>query len=141
MKIKEYGTLLLVFYGSGTWSLTFREEWKLRLIQNRVLRRVFGRKWDEVTEEWKELHSEKLQDLYCSPNIFRLIKSRRMRWAGHVARMGNRRGVYRNLVGNQRERDHLEDTGVDMSIIFGKWDVGVWSGSSWLRIWTDGKHL
>jgi hypothetical protein len=130
IKIKEYGILPLVLYGCGTWSLTLREELMLRVFENRVLRRIFGLKWDEVTEEWRKLHNEELQDLYCSPNIFRLIKSRRMRLAGHVARMGNRRGVYRILVGNQRERDHLEDTGVDMSIIFGKWDDGVWTGST-----------
>jgi len=69
------------------------------VFENRVLRRIFGPKKDEVTGEWKKLHNEELNDLYCSPNIVRVIKSKRMRWAGHVARMGERRGVYRVLMG------------------------------------------
>ena len=69
------------------------------MFQNRVLRRIFGSKRDEVTGEWKKLHNEELNDLYCLPNIFRVIKSRRIRLAAHVARMGERRGVYRVLVG------------------------------------------
>ena len=69
------------------------------MFENRVLRRVFGSKSDEVTGEWRKLHNEELNDLYSSPNIFRVIKSRRMRWAGRVARMGEERGVYRVLVG------------------------------------------
>jgi len=69
------------------------------VFENRVLRRIFGPKRDEVRGEWRKLHNEKLNDLYCSPNILRVIKSRRMRWAGHVARMGKGRGVYRVLVG------------------------------------------
>jgi hypothetical protein len=71
----------------------------MRLFGNRMLRRIFVPKRDEVTGEWRKLHNEKLNDLYCSPNIVRVIKSRRMRWAGHVARMGERRGVLRVLVG------------------------------------------
>jgi len=73
-------------YGCETWSFTLREERGLRLLENRVLRKIFGPKRDEVTGEWKKLHDEELNDLYCSPNIARVIKSRR--WAGHVARMG-----------------------------------------------------
>jgi len=76
-----------------------REERRLRVFENRVLRRIFGPKRDEVTEEWRKVHNEKLNDLYCLPNIVRVIKSRRMKWVGHVARMGERRGVYRVLVG------------------------------------------
>ena len=76
-----------------------REERRLRVFENRVLRRIFGRKRDEVTGEWIKLHNEELNDLYCSPNIVRVIKSRIMRWAGHVACMGEGRGVYRALVG------------------------------------------
>jgi hypothetical protein len=72
-----------------------------------VLRRVFGPKRDELTGEWRKLHKEELHDLYCSPNIVRVIKCRRMRWAGHVACFGERRGVYKILVGNLSERDHL----------------------------------
>ena len=71
----------------------------MRVFENRVLRRIFGPKRDEVTGEWRKLHNEELNNLYCSPNIVRAIKSRRMRWAGHVARMGEGRGVYRVLVG------------------------------------------
>jgi hypothetical protein len=82
-----------------TWSLTLREERRLRVFEKRVLRRIFGSKRDEVTEEWKKLHNEELNDLYYSPNIIQLIKSRRMRWAGHVARMGEWRCVYKVLVG------------------------------------------
>ena len=69
------------------------------LFENRVLRRIFGPRRDEITGEWRKLHNEELNDLYCSPNIVRVIKSRRLRWAGHVARMGERTGVYRVLVG------------------------------------------
>ena len=72
-----------------------RKERRLRLYKNRVLRRIFGPKRDEVAEEWRKLHNQKLKDLYCSPNIVRVIKSRRLRWVGHVARMGERSGVYR----------------------------------------------
>ena len=86
-------------YGCETWSLILREERKLRVFENRVLRRIFGPKSDEVTGEWRKLHNEELNDLYSSPNIFRVIKSRRMRWAGHVARVRERRSVYRFLLG------------------------------------------
>jgi hypothetical protein len=82
-----------------TWSLTLREERRLRVFENRVLRRIFGPKRDEVTREWRKLHNEKLRDLYSSPSIIRIIKSRRMRWAGHVARMGEMRNACRLLVG------------------------------------------
>jgi len=85
-------------YGCETWSLTFRKEHRLRVYENRVLRRIFGLKNDEVTREWRKVHNEELNDLYSSPNIVRLIKSRRVRWAGRVARMGERRGIYRVLV-------------------------------------------
>jgi len=76
-----------------------RKERRLRVFENRVLRRIFGPKRDEATEEWRKPHNEELNDLYCSPNVFRVIRSRRMRWAGHVVRMGESRGVYRVLVG------------------------------------------
>ena len=69
------------------------------MFENMVLRRIFGPKRDESTGEWKKLHNEELNDLYCSPNIVRVIKSRRMRRVGHVARMGEQRGAYRILVG------------------------------------------
>jgi len=76
-----------------------REERGLRVCENRVLRRIFGAKGDEVTGEWRKLHNEELNDVYCSPNIVWVIKSRRMRWAGHVACMGETRGIYKVLVG------------------------------------------
>jgi len=95
VKIKIYRTIILsvVFYGCETWSLTLREERKLRVFENIVLRRIFGPWRDEVTGEWRRLHNDELNGLYCSPNIVWVIKSRRMRWAGHVARMGVERGV------------------------------------------------
>jgi hypothetical protein len=80
--------LPVVLYGCETWSLTLREEHKLWVFENRVLRRIFGPKRDEVTGDWRELHNEELHNLYSSPNIISVIKSRRMRWAGYVARMG-----------------------------------------------------
>jgi len=91
--------LPVVLYGCETWSLTLREGRRLRVFENRVLRNIFGPKRDEVTGEWRKLHNEKLSDLYSLPNIVRVVKSRRMRWAGHVARMGEGRRVRRVLVG------------------------------------------
>jgi hypothetical protein len=90
VKLKTYKTIILpvVSYGCETWSLTLREEHGLRVFENRVLRRIFGPKRDEVTGEWRKLHNGELHILYSSPDIIRQIKSRRMRWAGHVARMG-----------------------------------------------------
>ena len=85
-------------YGCENWSLKLREERKLRVFENMALRRIFGSRRDEVTGEWRRLHNKELNDLYCSPNIVRVIKSRRMRWAGHVARIGEERGAYRVLV-------------------------------------------
>jgi hypothetical protein len=101
LKIKIHRTIILpdVLYGCETWSLTLREKLRLRVFENRALRRIFGPKWDEMTGEWRKLHNEKLNDLYSSPNIVRVMKSRRMRWAGHIACMGKRRGIYRVLVG------------------------------------------
>jgi hypothetical protein len=100
-KIKIHRTVifLVVLYGCETWSLTLREERSLRVFENRVLRRIFGPKGDEVSEEWRKLHNDELNVLYSSPSIVRVIKSRRMKWAEHVAHMGERRGVYRVLVG------------------------------------------
>ena len=99
LKIKIYTTIILpvVLYGCKTWSLTLREERKLRVFENMVLRTIFGPRRDEVTGERRRLRNEELNDLYSSPNIVRMIKSRRMRWAGHVARMGEERGAYRVL--------------------------------------------
>ena len=86
-------------YGCEIWSLTLREESRLRVLENRVLRKLFGPKRDGVTVGWRKPHNEELNDLYSSPNFVQVIKSRRMRWAGHVARMGDCRYVYRVLVG------------------------------------------
>ena len=91
--------LPVVLYVCETWLPTLREEHRLRVFENRVLRRVFKPKRDEVTREWRKLHNEELRDLYSLPNIVRELKSRRMRWEGLVARMGDGRGVHRILVG------------------------------------------
>jgi hypothetical protein len=109
--------LLVVLYGCETWSLTLKEEHRLRVCENRVMRRIFGLKRDEVTGEWRKLHNEELNELYSSPDIVRVMKSRRMRWAGHVARMGEGRGCTGFWWGNLSERDHLEEPGVDGRII------------------------
>jgi hypothetical protein len=99
LKIRIYKTIILpvALYGCETLSLTLREEHRLRVFENRVPRRMFGPKRDEVTGEWRKLHNEELRDLYSSPSIIKIIKSRRMRWAGHVARMGEKRNAYRLL--------------------------------------------
>jgi len=122
-----------------------REGRRLSVFENRVLRRIFGPKRDEVTWEWRKLHNEELNDLYCSPNIVWMIKSR-MRWAGHVARMGKGRGVYRVLVGKpeggrplgrprRRWVDNIKMTLQEVGC------GGLWTGSSWPRIGTGGGHL
>jgi hypothetical protein len=99
------------FYLATVAAKTIRVCWyvehRLRVFENRVLRRIFGPKRDGVTVEWRRLHNEELYDLYSSPNIVRVIKSRRMRWAWHVARMGERRGAYRILVGRPKGRRPL----------------------------------
>ena len=99
--------LPVVLYGCDTLSLILREEHRLRVFENRVLRRIFGRKRDDVSGEWRKLHTEELNDLYASPNIVRMIKLRRMRQAGHVVCMGERRGVYRVLVGKPEGKRQL----------------------------------
>jgi len=99
--------LPVVLNGCETWSLTLREERGLRVFENMVLRRIFGPRRDEVTGEWRRLHNEELNDLHSSPNIVRVIKSRRMRWVGHVACIGEERGVYRVLVGKPEGRRPL----------------------------------
>jgi hypothetical protein len=126
--------------------ITLREGHRLRVFGNRVLRGIFGPKGDEVTGEWKRLHSGELHNLHSSPDIIRQIKSMRMRWAGHVARMGEGRNVYRVLVGKPegkrplgRPRRRWED-GIKMDLR----EIGcggVWSGFSWLRIGTVGGLL
>jgi hypothetical protein len=96
----------VVLYGCETWPLTLREEHRLRVFENRVLRRIIGPKRDEVTEEWRKLHNEELRDLYSSTSIITTIKSRRMR-GGHVAGMGEKRNAYRLLVGKPERKGPL----------------------------------
>jgi hypothetical protein len=147
LKIKIYRTIILpvVLYGCEIWSLTLREERRLRVFENRVLRRIFGRRRDEVTGDWRSLYNEEINFLYSSPNIVRVIKSRRMRWAGHVALMGKERGVYRVLMGKPEGKSHWGDLGVDGWITLGwisrRWDVGIWTGLGWPRIETGGGRL
>ena len=136
-KVKDQDThrtiiLSVVLYGCETWSLKLREERRLRVFENRVLRRVFGLKRDEVTGERRKLHNEELSDLYSLPNILRVVKSRRMRWAGHVARMEEGRGVYRVLVGKpegkrplRRPRRRWEDN-IMMDLQEVEGDCGDW---------------
>ena len=147
LKLKIYRTIILpvILHGCETWSLTLREERRLRVFENRVLRRVFGPKRDEVTGEWRKLHNEELSDLYSLPYIVRVVKSRRMRWAGHVARMGDGRGVHRVLVRKPegkrrlgRPRLRLED---NIKMDLQEVARGVGTGWSWLRIGTGGGHL
>ena len=132
-------------YGCETWSLTLREERKLMVFENMVLRRIFGLRRDEVRGEWRRLHNEELNDLYSSPNIVRVIKSRRMRCAEHVARMGEEWGCIGSWWGNRWEGDHWGDLGVDGCVILGwisrRWVVGIWTGLGWPRIETGGGRL
>jgi len=107
LKIKIYRSIVLpvVLYGCETWSLTLGEERKLRVFENMVLRRIFEPRRDEVTGEWRRLYNEELNDLYSSPNIVRVIKSRSMRLAEHVARMGEEMGCLVSWWRNRKERD------------------------------------
>jgi hypothetical protein len=146
VKVKIYKTIILpvVLYGCETWSLTLREEHRLRVFENRDLRRIFGPKRDEVTGEWRKLHNEELHNLYSSQDIIRQVKSRRMRWAGHVARIEEERKVYKVLVGKPegrrplgRPRRRWED-GVRMDL----GEIGLGGiGFDWLRIGTGGGLL
>jgi len=135
----------VVFCGCETWSLTLREGFRLRVFENRVLRRIFESKRDKITGQWKKLRNGELNDLYLSPNIVLVIKSKRMRWAGHVATMV--RGVVSAgfCWGTPRERDHLGEPGVNGRVIlncnFRKLDLNSWIVSSWLRIGTCGGQL
>jgi hypothetical protein len=139
-KIKIYRTIILpaVLYRCKNWSLTLMEEHRLMVFENRVLRRIFGRKRDEVTGEWRRLHNEEHNNLYSSPNIIRVIKSRRMRWAGHVARMTDRRGTYRVLVGRPEGRRPLGrprrrwENNIKMDLQEVKW-----GGTDWIPLAQD----
>jgi hypothetical protein len=122
-----------------------REEHWLRVFENRVLRRIFGLKRDELTGKWRRLHNKELNDLYSSPNIVWAIKSRRKRLAGHVARLGERRGIYRILVGKPEGKRPLGrprcrwDDNTEMDL----WEVvcRAWNGLSWFRAGTYSRHL
>jgi hypothetical protein len=137
VKIKIYRTAVLpvVLFGCETWSLTLREERRLRVFENRVLRRIFGPKRDEVTGESSKLHKEELSDLYCSPILIRVIKSIRMRWAGKVSCIGDSKGVYRVLVGKPEGKGPLgrpRRKGED-NIKMGFQEVGRW-GMDWIGL-------
>ncbi|KAJ4442563.1 hypothetical protein ANN_04150 [Periplaneta americana] len=140
LKVRIYKTVILpvVLYGCETWTLTLREEQRLRVFENEVLRKIFGAKRDEVTGEWRKLHSTELHALYTSPDIIRTIKSRRLRWAGHVALMGESRNAYRVLVGRPegkrpsgRPRCRREDN-IKMDLR----EVG-YDGRDWINIAQD----
>jgi hypothetical protein len=92
-----------------TWSVTLREEHKLRVFKNRVGRKTFGHVSEDVSGDWRKLHREELHDLYCSPDIIWVTRSRMMRWVGHVAHMEEKRNAYRVLVGNLKERGYVGD--------------------------------
>jgi hypothetical protein len=139
VKIKIYKPLILpgVLYGCETWSLTLREEHRLRVFENRVLRRIFGPKREEGGST-RKLHNDELHSLYSSPNIVRVIKSRRMRWAGHVACIGEGRGVYTVLVGRPERKRPLgrprrtweDNIKIDLR------EIGI-HGANWIQLAQD----
>jgi hypothetical protein len=128
----------MILYGCETWSLTLREQHRLRVFENKVLRRIFGPKRDEVTAGWRKLHNEELHDLYSSPNIIRIMKSRRMRWAGHVARVREKKNTYRLLVGKPEGKRPLGRPrlrcvyNIKMDLL----EIG-WSGVDWIGLAQD----
>jgi hypothetical protein len=129
VKIKIHKTIILpvVLYGCETWSLILREVHRLMVLENRMLRRIFGPKRGKMMGGWRQLHNEELHNLYSSPSIIRMTKSRRMRWAGYVARIG-RRGMYRGYWWeSQKERNHYEIQDMGGWIIL-KWTVERWDG-------------
>ena len=119
--------MLVVLYGCESWSLTLREECRLKVFKNRVLRIIFGHKREEVTGEWRKLHNEELNDLYSSSNI-RLVKTRMMKWVEHLAHMADRRGAHRDLVGKLEARRPLGNPGVDGTIILRR-IIRKWKGA------------
>jgi hypothetical protein len=136
LKIKIYKTVILpvVLFGCETWYLTLREEHRLRVFEKKVLRKIFGPKREEDGSR-RKLHNDELHSLYSSPNIVRVIKSRRLRWAGHMARMGEGRGIYRVLVGKPeakrplgRPRRRWEDK-IKMDLR----EIGI-DGANWIQL-------
>jgi hypothetical protein len=134
---KITGTIM-VAYGCETWSITLKEEHRLRMFENRVLRRIFWPKRDEVTGEWSKLYNEELYNLYSSPDIIRQIKSRQMRWAGHAERVGEETKLCKVLVGKPegkrplgRPRRRWED-GIRMDLR----EIG-WGSVDWIRLVQD----
>jgi len=146
-KIKMYRTIILpiVLCGCEVWSLTLREEHKLRMFENRVLRKMFGSKKDKVTGEWRKLHNEELNNLYSSPNIIRVIKSGSMRWEGLVDRMGESRSLYRILVGTYERKKPLgrpmHRGEYKVIINLQEVDGEAWTRLMWLRTGTGGGIL
>jgi hypothetical protein len=140
VKVKIYKTIILpvVLYGCETWSHALREEHRLRVFDNRVLRRIFGPMRNEVAGEWRKFHNEELHNFYSSPDMIRQVKSRRMRWAGHVARMGEERKLCKVLVGKPegkkplgRPRRRWED-GIRVDLR----EIGL-RGVDWIRLAQD----
>jgi hypothetical protein len=123
LKIKIYKIVILpvVLYGCETWSLILREEHKLSVFENRMLRKIGPER--EENGSWRKLNNDELCSLYFSLNIVRMIKSRKMRWVGHVGHMGDGRGVYRVLGGGQKARDHWEDLSLGGRITL-RWTFG-----------------
>jgi hypothetical protein len=136
LKIRIYKMIILpvVLYGCETWSLTLREEHRLRMFEKRVLRRIFGLNRDEVMGGWRKLHNKELHYLYSLPSVIRMMKPRTMRWAGHVTRMGEKRNAYRLLVG-KRPLGIPRCRWVDnIKMDFG--EIG-WGGMEWIDLALD----
>jgi hypothetical protein len=137
--MRIYKTIILpvILYGCETWSLTLREEHRLRVFENKDIW-IFGSKRDEVTGGWRKLHNEELRDLYSSPSINRIIKSRRLRWAGHVARVVEKRNAYRLLVGKPERKRPLGGQrrrwvdNIKMYVL----EIG-WGGVDWIGLAQD----
>jgi hypothetical protein len=143
LKVKIYKIIILpvVFYGCEAWSLTLREDHRLRVFENRVLRRLFGPKRDKVKGEWRKLHNGEVHNLYSSRDIIRHIKSRVMRWEGHVACMGEGKNVFRVLVGKPKGKRPLErprcrwEDGLKMDLR----EIG-WGDVEWIHLAQDRDH-